>query len=72
MVKTQYVDSDLLKRYIERSGLKKSYLAEQLGISPQAFKQKCIGKIAFRPSEIFTLCHLLNITDDKSKIFVLK
>lgn len=72
MVKTQNVDTALLNSYIEKSGLKISYLTEQLGISRQAFDMKRKNVNSFRISEVFVLCNLLGITDeDKEKIFLI-
>ena len=71
MVKTQNVDIALLNEYIQNSGLKLSFLADQLGISTQAFSKKRNGITAFRKSEVFVMCNLLNIPDDgtRQKIF---
>lgn len=71
MVKTQNIDTELLERYIRDSGLKTSYICEQLGISKQAFSQKRKGKAAFRQAEVYVMCDLLKITDnnEKTKIF---
>lgn len=73
MVKTQDVDVAMLDEFIERSGLKIAFIVEKLGISRQAFDKKRRGSIAFRASEIYVLCDLLNIPDDKKlKIFCLE
>lgn len=73
MVKTIHVDRDFLEDYIKNSGFKVSYLADQLGISLTAFYKKLDSKIAFRASEVFTLCVLLGISnEDKKKIFIIE
>ena len=70
MVKTQYVDSDAIERYIENSGIRMNFLAQQLGISRQAFKRKCKGDIPFRVPEVYVMCDLLRIPEsEKGKIF---
>lgn len=71
MTRTQpIVDTELLNEYISNSGLKKSFIIEQLGISRQAFSDKSKGKTPFRKSEVYVLCDLLGIkTTDKAKIF---
>lgn len=70
MVKTQYVDSDLLNEKISDSPLKIKELCETLGISRQAFDKKRLGITKFRQSEVFVMCSLLHINaDEKSKIF---
>jgi hypothetical protein len=70
--KTQMlVNTELLNEKIEKSGLRIGFIVENLGISRQGFDLKRNGKNAFRLSEVYVLCSLLNITDDeeKSKIF---
>lgn len=70
MVKTTSVDSDALTYYIKKSGMKVGRIVAELGISRQGFDKKRKGKIAFRASEVFVLCTLLNIPDDeRQKIF---
>ena len=71
MVKTQNIDTELLEVYIKNSGLKTTYICEQLGISRQAFDRKRKGVVAFRQSEVYVLCDLLRIIDTtiKMKIF---
>ena len=70
MVKTQYVDTSLLNEYIKNSGMKIGNIAENLGISRQAFDAKRNGRIAFRASEVYVVCDLLRIpADERPKIF---
>lgn len=71
MVKAQNIDTKLLDDYISKSGLRVSYICEQIGITRQAFDKKRKGINAFRQSEIYVLCDLLRITDasEKTKIF---
>lgn len=72
MVKTLYIDSDLLTEYIQKSGVKIGKIAANLGISRQALNLKRKGIISFRASEVYVLCDMLCIPDDmKSKIFCL-
>lgn len=71
MVKTQDVDTELLKEYISKSGLRISYIVDTLGISRQAFDKKCKGITSFRAPEVYVLCDLLKIPADlKHKIFL--
>ena len=63
MVKTDTINSELLDEMIQKSGVRTSYICEQLGISRQAFDQKRKGRISFRQSEVYVLCDLLRITD---------
>lgn len=60
-------DVELLNAKIESSGLKRNYLAGQLGITPQGFYLKCSGRNEFIASEIQKLCKLLNITQKEMK-----
>jgi len=65
------VDTQLLESLIASSGKKKSYLADQLGISIQSLKLKIDNKSDFKTNEVAVLCRELDITrlTDKEKIF---
>lgn len=64
------VDVELLESYIKSSGYRVDFIVSQVGISRQAFDKKRKGRYAFRTSEIYVLCDLLNIpNEDKKKIF---
>lgn len=67
-------NTEELEKRIEKSGLKKSYIAKALGLSRQGFKNKCINKSPFTSTEISILCELLSITKlaDKELIFFAK
>lgn len=54
-------DRTLLQRYITESGLKKGYIADQLGISIQALRLKLMGSNEFKEREIQTLSEVLNM-----------
>lgn len=71
MAKLLYVDSELLNKKIEESGLKIDYLCEVLGLSRQGFLKKRNGITPFRAAEVFALCYLLKIdtVEEKTKIF---
>jgi transcriptional regulator with XRE-family HTH domain len=60
-------DTKKLRRRIDLSGLKRSYIAKALGISPAALYQKIANKQEFRASEIDALCKLLGITSLREK-----
>ena len=57
----------LLEGLIKRSGYKYSFIAEKVGISYQALRNKLNNKTEFLPTEIEALCAILNITDLKQK-----
>jgi hypothetical protein len=60
----------LLEDYIKKSGYKKGFLVEALGISRYGFILKCNNKAEFKASEIDILCKLLNISvRDRMAIF---
>ena len=66
-------NSKLLREYINRSGLKRTYVAKKLGLSYQGYLNKESGKSEFTQSEIQDLCNLLSITAlDKERIFFAK
>jgi DNA-binding phage protein len=54
-------DTALLEKLIAESGLKLSYIAEQLGITRQGLYKKIKGLAQFTGPEIKTLCNLLNL-----------
>ena len=66
-------NTSLLEYYIEKSGYKKSFIAEQLGITAYGFALKVNNKSEFKASEMTILCKLLKIsTKDKEAIFFAK
>ena len=65
-------NKDLLDEYIKKSGMKFKFIAEKLGITVQSLNQKRNNLSSFTAAEIYVLCDLLNITDDKNKIFCSK
>lgn len=66
-VKHDMTDLALLNARIENSGLKKVFLAKQLGISPQALHLKISGKNEFNSSQIQILCKVLGIQPKEMK-----
>ena len=63
-------NKDLLERYIESSGYKKSFIAKKLGITSYGFLLKVNNKSEFKATEIEILCTLLNIdVADRMAIF---
>lgn len=54
----------LLEAKIKERGLKKGYIAEQLGVSRAQFTSLLNNKAEFKLSQLTVMCRLLNITDD--------
>lgn len=70
MAEIQNIDRELLESYIDKNGLKKTFIVEKLGISRAAFDKKVKGVIPFRASEIYVIKDLCKIgEDDTAKIF---
>jgi hypothetical protein len=67
VIKTQNVDTDRLKTAIAESGLKSGFIAEQLGVSKQAFHAKVNGRSSFRASEVYVMCDLLKLNKDQGR-----
>ena len=66
-------NTKLLEQYIEDSGLKKGFIARQLGITAYGFALKVNNKSEFKANEIAILCKLLKIgAKDKEAIFFAK
>lgn len=64
-------NTDLLEEKIVQSGLKKSYIAKSIGLSPYGLTLKIQNVNEFKASEIEKLCILLGIDDleERSLIF---
>lgn len=58
-------NTKLLEDAIERSGLKKGYIAERLGVSRASLINLINGSAEFRASQILVLCKLLNLTNEQ-------
>lgn len=54
----------LLNTFIQKSGLKKGYLAEKIGVSRTTFVALLNNQAEFKASQISALCEVLNIHDD--------
>lgn len=54
----------LLAEKIQQSGLKKSFIAEKIGVSPYTFSALLSGKAEFKVSHMVAICRILNIKDD--------
>ena len=66
-------NTSLLEQYIEKSGYKKSFIAEQLGLTAYGFTLKVNNRSEFKASEMTILCKLLKINaKDKEAIFFAK
>lgn len=61
----------LLEKFIDESGLKKSYIAKAIGITAYSLAKKIRNENEFKASEINGLCNLLKIdsAEDKERIF---
>lgn len=64
-------NTSLLEQYIEKSGYKKKFIAQQIGLkSAYGLSLKINNESEFKASEISILCNLLKITaKDKDAIF---
>jgi hypothetical protein len=60
-------DTVRLKEEIKRSGLKKGWIALELGLSSYGFQRKINNESEFKAGEIKSLCQLLKITSLKKK-----
>lgn len=64
------IDTKLLTKAIEKSGLKKFYIAQALGLSAYGLHNKLNGKTEFKASEIKSLSELLGMSVEmKERIF---
>lgn len=56
-------NTELLEEEIEKSGFKKSHIAQKMGISRYCLTRKIRNENEFKASEIVILCNILGITD---------
>ena len=64
-------DSNRLKDVVEKSGLKKTFIAEKLGLSYQGYLKKENGKSEFMAKEISVMKDLLRLSNKEvSEIFL--
>jgi plasmid maintenance system antidote protein VapI len=54
----------LLDEKIQQSGLKKVFIAEKLGVTPNTLTSLLNNKAEFKASQIVDMCRILNIKDD--------
>ena len=57
----------LLEKKIIESGLKKSYIAKSIGLTPYGFTLKIRNKNEFKASEIEKICILLGIDSPEER-----
>lgn len=63
-------NTELLRKKIDDSGYKLTYIAKQVGITYQGLMNKINNETDFRATEIQTLCDLLKIDmQEKEEIF---
>lgn len=64
----------LLETWITKSGKKKAYLAEKVGLSRAGFRNCCINRAEFTANQIRVLCDELGITKltDMEAVFFAK
>lgn len=60
-------NTKLLREKIDGSGYKLSYIAAQIGITPQGFYLKLNNTHQFKAAEIQVLCRLLHIDSEEMK-----
>lgn len=63
-------NTSLLERYIEKSGYKRKFIAQQIGLTAYGLSRKINNESEFKATEISVLCNLLKISaKDKDAIF---
>lgn len=64
-------NTELLDEWIKKSGKKKKFLAEKVGLSYAGFRNCCINVAEFTTSQVSVLCEELGINKmaDKEAVF---
>ena len=66
-------DTKMLRQYIKKSGYKRTFIANRIGLTYQGYLNKESGRSEFTQSEIAGLCEILHISiEDKERIFFAK
>ena len=60
-------NTELLEKWILKSGKKKKYLAEKVGLSYAGFRNCLTNKAEFKTSQVKVLCEELGISNLKDK-----
>lgn len=58
-------NSELAEKFVTDSGLKKIYIAEQMGLSAYGLQKKIDGITEFKASEINSFCRIVGIDDEQ-------
>ena len=58
------LNEKLLEEKIKRSGLKKGFIAQKIGVSSTTFAALLKNRTEFKASQIREICLLLDIKDD--------
>ena len=68
------LNTSMLLDKIEKSGLKRSYIAQKLGITRAGFHKKLKGETEFTLKEVSVLCTVLGVSNlsEKERIFFAK
>ena len=59
------IDMDQLIAKIDASGLKRRFIAEQIGMSDSLLSKKLKGEAEFKASEIVKMANLLHLSDEE-------
>lgn len=65
-------NTELLERWINKSGKKKQHLAARCGLTPNGFRNCCRNLAEFKASQIEILCQelgIVNLTDRMAVFF---
>ena len=64
------LNKKMLEKRIQQKGLKKSYIAERLGISRATLCSMLNNRTEFRVSQVRILCELLDINDEETLLAI--
>lgn len=61
------VNTGLLEEAISRSGLKKGYIAAQIGLTRAGLRNCITNRAEFKASQMLRLCDLLGLSNEQAK-----
>ena len=64
--------NEIIKAYIEDNGIKRSFVAEKIGMSPELLRRSLEGKRKLQADEFIAICEVLSLDLDffkRSKLY---
>lgn len=64
------INSELLRKKIDNSGYRFSWLAKKMNLSPYGLRKKINEETEFKVSEVSKICGLLAMNDEERECYI--